>query len=242
MASLMAVTRLLEAGDELLVGDDIYGGMHRLVMNSTQKQGVKVKLVDTTNLKSLEAAITKKTKLLHMESPSNPLMKITDIRAVSKLLHKHNVLLSVDSTMMPPVLSRPLTLGADIVVHSLTKFFSGHADVMGGAVCVKSGELAKRIAFYQNAEGTALAPFDCWVILRGIKTMHVRVERAQANANKIAEFLQKHKSVKYVYYAGLKPLDKDPQLRKDYFNIHKNQSEGGGCVLSFVTGDVGLSQ
>merc|ERR1719361_2859443 len=136
-------------------------------------------------------------------------MLVSDIPALSKILEEHKVLLSIDSTMMPPLLQRPLELGADIEIHSLTKFFGGHSDVMGGAVLVNTDKLAQSIAFYQNAEGTALAPLDCWLFLRGIKTMSIRVERAQENATKIAQFLRSHPSVASIYYPGLEPLESD---------------------------------
>ena len=129
--------------------------------------------MDTTDLSAVEAAITPKTRMLHMESPSNPLMKITDIRALAAMLKRHRVLLSIDATMMSPYFMKPLKLGADIVVHSATKFFGGHADTMGGFVSLKNDKLARQIAYYQNAEGTALAPFDCWLFLRGIKVQGV---------------------------------------------------------------------
>jgi len=152
------------------------------------------------------------------------------------MLKRHNILLSIDSTMMSPYLMRPLQLGADIVVHSATKFFGGHADAMGGFVCVSDESLAQKIAFFQNAEGTALAPFDCWLFLRGIKTMGLRVERSQSNAIQIAQILAKHEQVSGVYFAGLKK-DNDPS-----YDIHKAQAEGPGCVISFTTGSLQLSK
>ena len=169
-AALAAVTRLLRAGDELLVGEDIYGGMHRLVSRVTSAlHGVRVTFVDTTDLERVRAAIGPQTRMLHMETPSNPLMRITDVRALAQLLAggagsgraagaQQPVLLSIDSTMMSPILQRPLTLGADIVVHSATKFFGGHSDVMGGLVCLRDASTAKQIGFYQNAEGSGLDP------------------------------------------------------------------------------------
>ena len=180
MAALNTLTNtFLQAGDHLLLGSDIYGGMHRLATKITRKLGASVSFVDTTDLGAVERALRPETRLCHIESPSNPMMRITDVRALAALLHRRGILLSIDSTMMSPCLMKPLTLGADVVVHSATKFFGGHADAMGGFVCVNEAELAKRVAFIQNAEGTALAPFDCWLFLRGIKTMALRVERAQ---------------------------------------------------------------
>lgn len=202
MAALHTVMRLLRCGDEILVNEDIYGGMHRLLTQDCVNSGVKVTFVDTTDIAAVKKAITPQTKLIHCESPSNPRMKITDIRELAAAAHRKGVLLSVDSTMMPTVICKPLTLGADIVIHSATKFFSGHADCTGGLVCVRDPGLAHRVAFLQNAEGTALAPFECFLFLRGIKTMHLRVERAQANAERIAAFLIQHSKVKEVYFPG----------------------------------------
>ncbi|CAE7892726.1 TXNRD3 [Symbiodinium necroappetens] len=163
-------------------------------------------------------------------------MRITDLRALAKLAHQKGVLLSVDSTMMPPVICQPLLLGVDIVVHSATKFFSGHADCTGGLVCVRDPELAHRVAFLQNAEGTALAPFECFLFLRGIKTMWLRVSRAQENAQEIAKFLSRHSKVTGVFFPGPGGCD-NRALR-----IHQSQSSGPGCVISFTTGSVGFSR
>lgn len=236
MAALHTVTRLLRHGDEVLANADIYGGMHRLLTQDCAHNGVIVRFVNTRNLDEVREAIGPKTKLIHTESPSNPLMGITDLRALANIAHERNVLLSVDSTMMPPVICKPLTLGVDIVVHSATKFFSGHADCTGGLVCVRNPELAHRVAFLQNAEGTALAPFECFLFLRGIKTMFLRVEQAQENALQVAAFLAKHPKVKEVFYPGPNGCDAK-SLR-----IHRSQSSGSGCVMSFTTGSVDFSR
>eukprot|EP00435_Cladocopium_sp_Y103_P052860 s321_g16.t1 len=181
-----------------------------------------VTFVDTTDLSTVAKAITSKTKLIHTESPSNPRMRITDLRKLAVLAHQHNVLLSVDSTMMPPVICQPLLLGVDIVVHSATKFFSGHADCTGGLVCVRDPELAHRVAFLQNAEGTALAPFECFLFLRGIKTMWLRVNRAQENAIQIAKLLSKHPLIKEVFFPG------PGGCSSEALRIHNSQSSGPG--------------
>lgn len=209
MAALNSVTRLLAAGDELLVGSDIYGGMHRLVSRVTSMHGITVRKVDVTDVEAVRAAITARTRMLHFESPSNPLMQIADVRALAAICREHGVIMSIDASMIPPVLMQCIPLGADIVVHSATKFLAGHSDTMAGVVCCRTEELAKRVAFYQNAEGTGLAPFDCWLVLRGIKTMALRVERAQANAKCIANELRAHPRVTAVHYAGLLPLAPD---------------------------------
>ncbi len=247
MSALAAVTRLLRSGDTLLVGSDIYGGMHRLTSRVTSQAGVKVRFVETWDLDKVRQALDAdpNVKLLHMETPSNPLMRITDMRALAAVLHAKDIVLSVDSTMMTPHLQQPLLHGADIVVHSLTKFFGGHSDTSGGICCVRSEPLAKKIAFFQNAEGTGLSPFDCWLFLRGIKTLAIRVERAQENAMRIAAFLHRHPLVKEIFYAGLEPSRDDmlsgAQSALDY-KIHMGQAKGGGCVMSFVTGDVQVSR
>merc|ERR1719215_2148096 len=202
MAALHTMMRLFRNGDEIIVNDDIYGGMHRLLTQDCIFSGISVVFADTTDVADIKRRITPRTKLIHTESPSNPRMRISDLRGLASIAQRHGVLLSVDSTMMPPVLCKPLTLGIDIVVHSATKFFSGHADCTGGLVCVRSAELAHRVAFLQNAEGTALAPFECFLFLRGIKTMHLRVERAQENAEQVAAFLLAHAQVKDVFFPG----------------------------------------
>lgn len=236
MAALHTVTRLFHYGDEVLANEDIYGGMHRLLTQDCVHSGLRVKFVDTTNLEGVAAAITSRTKLIHLESPSNPRMRITDLRGVVALAHQHNVLVSVDSTMMPPVICKPLTLGVDIVIHSATKFFSGHADCTGGFVCVRDPELLHRVAFLQNAEGTALAPFECFLFLRGIKTMFLRVERAQENAQRVATFLLSHPKISQLFFPGKGGCDAKS------LTIHNSQCRGPGCVMSFTTGSVEFSR
>mmetsp|Transcript_37144 Transcript_37144/g.57631 ORF Transcript_37144/g.57631 Transcript_37144/m.57631 type:complete len:617 (-) Transcript_37144:12-1862(-) len=236
MAALHTVMRLLKSGDEILVNEDIYGGMHRLLTQDCIHAGIKVAFCDTTDVASVEKKITPNTKFIHTESPSNPQMRISDLRQLARVAHKHGVLLTVDSTMMPPVICKPLTLGADIVIHSATKFFSGHADCTGGLVCVRDPELAHRVAFLQNAEGTALAPFECFLFLRGIKTMHLRVQRAQENAETIGLFLKKHPMVKDVFYPGRGGCDSKS------FAIHCSQANGQGSMISLTTGDVEISK
>ena len=231
---LIDATLLQRPGEEILVGEDIYGGMFRLLSKITRGQGVLLTAVDTTDLSKVEAAITPKTKLMHMESPSNPLMEITDVKALADICSAAGVLLSVDATMMSPYLMKPLELGADICVQSATKFFGGHADTMGGFVSCKNAHIANQIAFCQNAEGTALGPFDAWLFLRGIKTMAIRIDRAQSTAQSIAEMLEAHSAVTRVYYAGL-PSHPGHAL-------HRSQARGAGSVISFTTGSLVLSK
>lgn len=255
MAALNCVTKLVKPGESMLLTSDIYGGMHRLVDKITKTYGINVVLLPTWNLTAVRETLNNlysnnelggPPRLLHMESPSNPLMRISDIKGLSLLCKEFGCFLSIDNTMMTPHLQQPLNHGADIVVHSMTKFFGGHSDTMGGVVAVANEDLAKRIAFLQNAEGSGLGPFDSWLFLRGIKTMALRVERAQENASQIATFLMRQtKLVKAVYYAGLKPtqmqMRENSQHYRD-FKIHSGQSSGGGSLISFVTGSVELSK
>ncbi|XP_062166947.1 cystathionine beta-lyase, chloroplastic [Alnus glutinosa] len=234
MAALAAVSHLVGTGEEIVAGDDLYGGSDRLLSKVIPKRGIVVKRVNTTDLDEVVAAIGPSTKLVWLESPTNPRLQISDIRKIAEMTHAHGALLLVDNSIMSPVLSQPLTLGADIVMHSATKFIAGHSDLMAGVLAVRGESLAKDLYFIQNAEGSGLAPFDCWICLRGIKTMALRVEKQQENAQKIAEFLASHPRVKEVYYAGL----------HDHpgHDLHYSQAKGAGSVLSFLTGSRTLSK
>ncbi|URE20012.1 Cys/Met metabolism PLP-dependent enzyme [Musa troglodytarum] len=234
MAALATVTHLVEAGQEIVAGDDIYGGSDRLLSRVVPKSGVIVKRVNTSDINEVASAIGPSTKLVWLESPTNPRQQITDIHKISEIAHSFGALVMVDNSILSPVLSQPLQLGADIVMHSATKFISGHSDLMAGILAVKGDSLAKEIAFLQNAEGSGLAPFDCWLCLRGIKTMALRVEKQQANAQKLAEFLSSHPRVKQVNYAG---LPGHPGR-----SLHYSQAKGAGSVLSFLTGSLALSE
>ncbi|KAL1075550.1 hypothetical protein V6Z11_D11G370800 [Gossypium hirsutum] len=234
MAALSAVANLVGTGQEIVAGDDIYGGSDRLLSQVTPRSGVVVKRVNTSDLSEVAKVIGPKTKLVWLESPTNPRQQIADIRRIAEMAHTHGAILLVDNSIMTPVLSRPLELGADIVMHSATKFIAGHSDLMAGVLAVKGESLAKELYFLQNAVGSGLAPFDCWVCLRGIKTMALRVEKQQENAQKIAEFLSSHPRVKKVNYAGL-----PNHLGRD---LHYSQAKGAGSVLSFLTGSLALSK
>ncbi|XP_068664350.1 cystathionine beta-lyase, chloroplastic-like [Aristolochia californica] len=234
MAALTAVTSLVAAGHEIVAGDDIYGGSDRLLSQVVPKKGIVVKRVNTTDLIELATAIGPQTKLVWLESPTNPRLQISDIQRIAELAHAHGALVLVDNSIMSPVLCQPLQLGADIVMHSATKFIAGHSDVMAGVLAVKGESLVKEIAFLQNAEGSGLAPFDCWLCARGIKTMALRVEKQQENAQKITEFLSSHPRVKRVNYAGLS----DHPGRA----LHFSQARGAGSVLSLLTGSLPLSK
>ncbi|KAF4729094.1 hypothetical protein FOZ63_025086, partial [Perkinsus olseni] len=243
MAALAAVTRLCDAGDEIICGDDIYGGMHRLLSRIVKRYGIKVHFVDLSDADAVAAVLNENTRIVHCESPSNPLMRITDLRRLSAQLKAFSsrIVLSVDSTMMSPYWMQPLRLGADIVVHSATKFLLGHSDTMAGVVCTSSPELSSAIAFVQNAEGTACSPFDCWLILRGLKTLCIRQDRAEENARKVVAFLANHPIVREVYYASYCPPDASGKRLQDQ-RIHLSQARTGGAVLSFTTGSVRLSR
>ncbi|CAL1399676.1 unnamed protein product [Linum trigynum] len=234
MAALAAVSHLFGTGDEIVAGDDIYGGSDRLLSQVIPRSGIVVKRVNTSSLEEVASAMGPRTKLVWLESPTNPRQQISDIRKIAEIAHANGALLLVDNSIMSPVLSRPLELGADIVMHSATKFIAGHSDLMAGVLVVKGESLGRNLYFLQNAEGSGLAPNDCWLCLRGIKTMVLRVEKQQDNAQKIAEFLASHPRVKRVNYAGLP----DHPGRE----LHYSQAEGAGSVLSFLTGSLALSK
>jgi len=234
LAAIAAVTRLLSPGDEILACDDLYGGTYRLFSRILVKRGINVRYVDFTNLNEVSSAITASTKLVYLETPTNPLLQIVDIAAVADIAHHGGALVSVDNSTMSPYLQRPLELGADIVLHSATKFLCGHSDIMAGAVVVGDDELGQDLYLIQNGEGAVLSPFDSFLLLRGMKTLSLRLDRQQANARAIAEWLSASGSVERVYYPGLA----DPaQLR-----THRSQASGDGAVLSFVSGDPEFSR
>jgi cystathionine beta-lyase len=234
LAAITAVTRLLSPGDEIVACDDLYGGTYRLFSRILVKRGINVRYADFTNLAAISSAITSNTKLVYLETPTNPLLQIIDIAAVADIAHRAGVLVCVDNSTMSPYLQRPLELGADITVHSATKFLCGHSDVMAGAVVVKDEELGQEIYLIQNGEGAALAPFDSYLLLRGMKTLSLRLDRQQQNAGAIAELLAAHPAVDKVYFPS---LANGEQLR-----IHRSQASGDGAVLSFATGNPEFSR
>ena len=234
LAAITAVTRLVSPGEEILACDDLYGGTYRLFSRILVKRGIHVRYVDFTNLDAVANAITDKTKLVFLESPTNPLLQIIDIVAVSDIAHRKGALVCVDNSTMSPYLQRPLELGADIVLHSATKFLCGHSDVMAGAVVVADEELGQELYLIQNGEGAVLAPFDSYLLLRGTKTLSLRLDRQQSNARAIAELLDSHPAVDRVYYPGL--------ANARQLAIHRAQSSGDGAVLSFATGDPEFSR
>ena len=234
LAAITAITRLVSPGEEILACDDLYGGTYRLFSRILAKRGISVRYVDFTNLDAVAAAISSNTKLVYLESPTNPLLQIIDIASVSEIAHRSGALVCVDNSTMSPYLQRPLELGADIVLHSATKFLCGHSDVMAGAVVVSDDQLGEELYLIQNGEGAGLAPFDSFLLLRGMKTLSLRLDRQQSNARAIAEWLDTQSAVERVYYPGLAG---EKQLR-----IHRAQASGDGAVLSFVTGDAELSR
>ncbi|KAF9363182.1 cystathionine beta-lyase [Mortierella sp. NVP85] len=234
MTALDVITRLVKAGEEVIAGNDLYGGTNRLLSFLATHNNVKTHHIDTTDAEAIIPYLSEKTRLVLLETPTNPLIKIADIPRISEIVHERcpTALVVVDNTMMSPYLQRPLELGADIVYHSGTKYLSGHHDLMAGVVGVKDDSIGEKIYFAINATGVGLGPFDCWLLMRGIKTLAVRMDRQQANAVKIADFLQAHKFK--VHYPGLKT---HPQ-----YELHAKMSSGPGAVLSFETGDVDLSE
>lgn len=204
LAAIDAVIKLLQAGDEILAVDDIYGGAFRLFTHIYQKFGINVNYVDTTNAENVFNAVTPKTKLIWIETPTNPTLKISDIEAIAKIARANRCLLCVDNTFASPALQQPLLLGADIVVHSATKYLGGHSDLIAGLVVTKEKELGEKIKFIQNASGAILSPFDSWLVIRGIETLPLRIKQHCDNAQKVAAFLETHPAVDKVFYPGLK--------------------------------------
>ena len=203
LAAIDAVVKLLSSGDEIVAVDDIYGGAFRLFTHIYQKFGINVTYVDATDHENVANAITSKTKLIWLESPTNPTLKIADIKKIAAIAKANNILLCVDNTFASPVSQKPINLGADIVVHSATKYLGGHSDLISGLVVTATQELGDKIKFIQNASGAILAPFDSWLVIRGIETLDIRVERHSRNAQAIAEYLATEDIVGNIYYPGL---------------------------------------
>lgn len=203
MAAIHGATMLLNSGDHIVAGADIYGGTYRLLHKIANRAGVTVSLVDTTSLDNLATAMTSSTKLVWIESPGNPLLSITDIAGCAAIAHKNGARIAIDSTFATPVLTRPLDLGVDIVMHSATKYLGGHSDLLGGALVVKDEALFDELYFIQNATGAVMSAFDSFLLSRGLKTLDLRVRQQCDNARQLAEFLTKHAQVKNVYYPSL---------------------------------------
>ena len=225
MAAITAVLSLFQTGDRILISSNVYGGTFRVLDKVFSHFGLKYTIADTTDLKSLEKKITSDVRAFFVESPANPLLTITDLAAVSELAKKHGLLTIADNTFMTPYLQRPLELGADIVVHSATKYLGGHSDLVAGLAVVNDEDTANRLAFIQNSTGGVLGPFDSFLLIRGIKTLGVRMDRHVENAEKLAAYLKDHPEVKNLYYPGL------PDARG--YEINKRQAKNGGAMISF---------
>ncbi|MCX7923566.1 MAG: aminotransferase class I/II-fold pyridoxal phosphate-dependent enzyme [Clostridia bacterium] len=225
MAATSSVLSIFSSGDHIIICEDVYGGTHRISSKFFTRFNFEIDFVDAGNIDNIKDKIKSNTKAIYLETPSNPLMKITDLKGAISLAKENNLLVIVDNTFMSPYLQRPLELGADIVIHSATKFIGGHSDVVGGLVVVKDKELAQRIYFVQNGFGAILGPQDCWLLLRGLKTLKVRMDFQQKNAQKLAEWLSTRKEVAQVFYPGLP----DHPGR----DVHFAQADGAGAVLSF---------
>ncbi len=225
MAATDTLLATLNAGDHVLLCDDVYGGTFRLLKRVRNFQGIHSDFVDFSDLANVEKHIRQETKWIWIESPTNPLLKIIDIRAVSELAHRHGVRVAVDNTFMSPYFQRPLELGADLVMHSATKFLNGHSDVVHGCLILNDRELYERLKFLQNAIGGVPSPFDCFLVLRGLKTLAVRMQRHQENAFNVANFLESRKEIAWVRYPGLRS--------HPHIELAKKQMSGFGGMVSF---------
>ncbi|EMF0328738.1 cystathionine gamma-synthase [Enterococcus faecium] len=226
LSGIHAVFSLFQAGDHILLGDDVYGGTFRLFDKVLTKNGLEYTIIDTSNLDKIEQSIKPNTKALYLETPSNPLLKITDLEKSATLAHQHGLIVIADNTFATPYFQRPLDLGSDIVVHSGTKYLGGHSEVVAGLVTSNHKDLADQIGFYQNAIGAVLGPQDSWLLQRGIKTLSVRMEEHQKNAFVVADFLFSHPAVEKVYYPGLP----DHELH----GVAKQQMSGFSGMISFT--------
>lgn len=226
MAAITTTAYLLNPGDHIVAPDDVYGGTHRLFVQVLRRYGLDVSFVDMTDLTRIEAALTERTRLVLVETPTNPYLKILDIAPIGELAHRRDALVVVDNTFATPYLQRPLGMGADIVVHSTTKYLGGHSDVVGGAVVTNSRDVFETLKFHQNAAGAVPGPFDCWLVLRGIRTLALRMDRHCANAQTVAEFLSGHEAVARVFYPGLPDHPGHATA--------KRQMAGFGGMVSFV--------
>lgn len=229
LAATDCVLKLLKQGDEIIAVNDVYGGTYRIVTTVYNKFGVTSKFIDTTDIQNVLQAVSNKTRFIWLETPTNPTLKISDIEEIAKISKQVGALLIVDNTFLSPALQQPLRLGADIVVHSGTKYLSGHGDVLSGFIVVKDPKIAEELKYLQNTSGGVLSPFDSWLTLRGIQTLSLRMEKHSQNAQKIAEFLTTHPKVDKVYYPGLK--------NHPNHHIAAKQQKGFGGMVSFSLKD-----
>lgn len=233
MAAISALATMLKAGDHVICSHNVYGGVPRLFNQILTHYGLEFTYVDTSDTAAVERAITKKTKFVYCETPTNPLMSVSDIAAIAKACHrsKPGVDLVVDNTFMSPYLQHPIELGADMVVHSTTKFLNGHSDGLGGVVICTRDDQAEQLAFIQKSVGAIMSPFECWLVLRGVKTLEVRMIKHDQNGRTVAAFLASHKKVKRVFYPGLKD---HPQ-----YELSRRQMKGPGSMITLETGSLG---
>ena len=220
------IMNLLSAGDHVICGDDVYGGTYRLFEKVWKRYGLTFTFVDASDVAKVKAAIKPETKMIWVETPTNPLLRLCDLKAIATLAKEHKLISIVDNTFASPYLQNPLKLGADVVVHSVTKYLGGHSDVVGGAVITSDDKLYETLKFHQNAVGAVPGPFDCWLVLRGLKTLAVRMEAHQKNAMAVAKYLEKHPAIEKVMYPG---LESHPQHK-----LAKEQMNGFGGMVSFV--------
>ena len=232
LAALNTLAQTLSAGDHVVAGDNLYGGSYRLFERVFRRLGLAFSFVPSSDLAAFEAALRPNTRLVFVETPTNPMMQLTDIAAVARLTRPRGIPLVVDNTFMTPYFQRPLELGADVVHHSVTKYLNGHSDMVGGALITSDPNLAEQLRFLQNAAGGVPGPMDCWLALRGLKTLPLRMERHDANARELAAFLAKHPRVGRVMYPG---LPEHPQ-----HDLARRQASGFGGMISFVPGDGSL--
>ena len=230
MAAIHAIVNMLKSGDHLVCGNDLYGGTPRLFNQVMADFGLEFSYVDTTEAENVERAIRKNTRMVYVETPTNPLMRVSDLAAIGAICRRRKVALAVDNTFMSPYFQQPLALGADLVVHSTTKFLNGHSDGLGGVVVCAKQEHAEKLAFLQKATGAILSPFECWLVLRGVKTLAARMEIHDRSGRIVADFLAKHKKVKAVFYPG---LANHPQHA-----LAKRQMRGFGSMITFETGSL----
>ena len=230
MAAINAICTMYKSGDHVVCGNDLYGGVPRLFNQVLANFGMEFTYVDTSDAKNVERAIRKNTRMVYIETPTNPLMSLSDIAAISQICRRKKVELVVDNTFMSPYFQQPIALGADMVVHSTTKFLNGHSDGLGGVVVCTTKEQADKLAFVQKAAGAILSPFECWLVLRGVKTLAVRMEQHDRSGRVVAEFLARHKKVKKVFYPG---LPEHPQ-----HDLAKQQMTGFGSMITFETGSL----
>ncbi len=230
MAAINALMTLFKAGDHIIAGHNLYGGSFRLFEKVLKDFGLCFSYANTTRLEEVSRAFRPNTRLLYIETPTNPVMEVTDLAAAARLAHDHGALLAVDNTFMSPYFQRPLEHGADFVVHSTTKYLNGHSDGVGGAIILNDASIAERVRFLQNAAGAILGPFDSWLVLRGVKTLAVRMRQHNENGMAVARFLESHPKVKRVHYPG---LASHPQ-----YELARRQMTGFGGMLSFETGSI----